>query len=44
MDIVALTPTIGADVHGVDLNELDDSSFPIVHKALLEHQVLPTTQ
>ncbi len=40
MRIDTITPTIGADVHGVDLNALDDAQFEAVHEALLQHQVL----
>lgn len=40
MQIEAITPTIGANVSGLDLNTLDDDSFTQVHQALLDHQVL----
>ncbi len=35
-----ITPTIGADVSGVDLNTLDDDTFALVHAALLDRGVL----
>jgi taurine dioxygenase len=36
-----ITPTIGAEVSGVDLSRpLDEHSFEAVHKALLTHQVI----
>ncbi|MEZ5377385.1 MAG: TauD/TfdA family dioxygenase [Acidimicrobiales bacterium] len=40
MQIDPITPTIGADVHGIDLNTLDDHQFAAVRQALLDHQVL----
>lgn len=39
--IDALTPTIGAEVSGVDLTEpLDDDTVEDIHQAMLRHQVL----
>jgi taurine dioxygenase len=35
-----VTPTIGAEVHGVDLGTLDDAQFRVIHNALIRHQVL----
>ena len=35
-----LTPTIGAEVLGVDLGALDDETFELIRGALTEHQVL----
>ena len=36
-----LTPTIGAEVSGVDLRDpLDDETFEEVHRALIEHGVV----
>jgi taurine dioxygenase len=35
-----LTPVIGAEIHGVDLGNLDDAIFSQVHEALLNHQVV----
>lgn len=40
MHIAPLTPTIGAEVSGIDIGALDEADFGAVHKALLEHQVL----
>ncbi len=40
MRIDSITPTIGADVHDIDLNTLDDAQFDEVRQALLDHQVL----
>jgi taurine dioxygenase len=37
----AITPTIGAEVHGVDLSRpIDDALFASLHAGLLAHQVL----
>jgi taurine dioxygenase len=35
-----LTGPIAAEVDGVDLNDLDDDTFAVIHEALLEHGVL----
>ena len=35
-----LTPTIGAEIHGVDLGALDDESFQVLRDALATHLVL----
>ena len=35
-----LTPTIGAEIHGVDLGALDDESFQVLRDALAAHLVL----
>lgn len=35
-----VTPTIGAEVEGVDLGTLDDAAAEAIHDALVEHQVL----
>jgi len=35
-----LTPVLGAEIHGIDLNRVDDATFHIVHDALIEHQVI----
>jgi taurine dioxygenase len=34
------TPTIGAEVSGVDLGNLDDTTYRALRQALLEHKVL----
>ena len=39
--IQPVTPTIGAEVSGVDLGRpLDDATFDAIHGALIEHQVI----
>jgi taurine dioxygenase len=40
MELDAITPTIGANVSGIDLNTLDDAGFAAIRQALLDHQVL----
>ena len=40
LDIRRITPTIGAEIAGVDLSQLDDSRFAAVRQALLEHLVI----
>lgn len=35
-----LTPTIGAEIEGVDLAALDDAAFQAIHDALIRHQVI----
>ena len=35
-----VTPTIGAEIHGVDLGALDEATFLVIHDALIRHQVL----
>ena len=40
LDIRRITPTIGAEIGGVDLSQLDDSRFAAVRQALLEHLVI----
>ena len=36
-----LSPTIGAEIHGVDLTQpLDDAAFATVERALLDHEVI----
>lgn len=39
-DVRPLTPTIGAELVGVDLRGMDDDTFAEVHRALLEWKVL----
>src|SRR2546428_7038571 len=41
--LLSIRPTgaaLGAAVQGIDLRELDDDTFPLVHRAWLDHQVL----
>ncbi len=39
--ITPVTPTIGAEVEGIDLaRPLDDATFETLHGAWMEHQVL----
>jgi taurine dioxygenase len=40
LSIRPLTPTIGAEVKGVDLGAVDDATFTLVERALAEHLVL----
>ena len=40
LDIRRITPTIGAEIGGVDLSQLDDLRFAAVRQALLEHLVI----
>ena len=35
-----LTPVIGAEIHGVDLADIDDATFRRIRDALTEHQVI----
>jgi taurine dioxygenase len=35
-----LTGPVAAEVDGVDLNDLDDDTFAVIHEALLEHGVV----
>ncbi len=39
-EIRALTPTIGAEISGLDLARLDNGAFPAVRQALLDHLVI----
>ncbi len=40
LDLRLISGTLGAEVSGVDLRDVDDSLFEQIHAALLEHQVL----
>jgi taurine dioxygenase len=40
IQIRPITPTIGAEIIGVDLSRLDDASFTAIHRALLDHLVI----
>ncbi len=40
ISITPLTPAIGAEVHGVDLGELDDATIRQIREAFLAHHVL----
>jgi taurine dioxygenase len=35
-----LTPVIGAEIAGMDLNDLDDDDFRAIHEAFLAHGVV----
>ena len=35
-----VTPVIGAEIAGLDLNDLDDAGFEAIHDALMTHGVL----
>ncbi len=39
-ELLPLSPTIGAELHGVDLGKLDDATFAEVHRAWLEYKVV----
>ena len=38
--IAPVTPVIGAEIHGVDLGDVDDSTFHSLHTALMDHGVI----
>jgi taurine dioxygenase len=40
IEVIPVTPLIGAEVGGVDLRRLSNRQFAEIHSALLEHQVL----
>jgi alpha-ketoglutarate-dependent taurine dioxygenase len=41
IEILPMTPTIGAEIHGADLTrDLGNQTFQEIHDALMEHQVL----
>jgi taurine dioxygenase len=40
LEVRPISGTLGADVLGVDLREVDDDLFAKIHAALLEHQVI----
>ncbi len=40
IQVKPLTPTIGAEISGVDLGNLDDETFQEIHDAWMEHLVL----
>jgi taurine dioxygenase len=40
MQVTPISPTIGAEVSGVDLVNLNDAAFTAIHEAFVEHSVL----
>jgi taurine dioxygenase len=40
IEIVPLAGTVGAEIHGVDVANLDDATFTVVNQALLDHGVI----
>lgn len=40
LQVVPLTGAMGAEIHGIDLRELDDSTFRAIHQVLLDHGVI----
>ena len=40
VQIEKIQPQIGAVLHGLDLNQLDEQGLAQIHQALLEHQVI----
>ncbi len=40
MQVTPISPTIGAEVSGIDLTELDDAEFAVLHDAFVEYSVL----
>jgi taurine dioxygenase len=40
INVRPVTPTIGAEVLGVDLGDLDDPTFAVIRDALVRHQVI----
>ncbi|MDE0809896.1 MAG: TauD/TfdA family dioxygenase, partial [Alphaproteobacteria bacterium] len=40
IEILPLAGTVGAEIHGVDVANLDDATFTVVNQALLDHGVI----
>ena len=40
VEVTALTPAIGAEISGLDLTDLSADAFELVHRTLIEHQVV----
>ena len=40
LSVTRLTPVLGAEIHGIDLDTIDEQGLRQVHDALLEHQVV----
>ena len=41
IDVRPVTPTLGAEIHGIDLSKpLGNQAFSEIHDALIEHQVI----
>ncbi len=40
IDVKPMTGALGAEIHGVDLRDLDDETFDEIHRAWLEHLVV----
>ena len=40
LEIEPLAPALGARLHGIDVNHLDDDALAAVHRALLDHEVI----
>ena len=40
MEVTRLSFALGAAVTGIDVSDIDDATYDVIHKAFLEHQIL----